>query len=170
MFSKIDHVIGAILVRLRRRQLKSLRKPDLSLIIPNLYIGGSTEINLLSQNNISSILDLRKENKDNHNELKKFSIDYLQIKIPDRDIPNNDQINSAISWINSNLKNNRKVFVHCNLGRGRAPLIACLYLISKGMTYTEAITHVKKRRRYTYFNQKQLKKLVPNWYYFDFDS
>ena len=105
MFSKIDHVIGAILVRLRRRQLKSLRKPDLSLIIPNLYIGGSTEINLLSQNNISSILDLRKENKDNHNELKKFSIDYLQIKIPDRDIPNNDQINSAISWINSNLKN-----------------------------------------------------------------
>ena len=87
MFSNFDHLKDTALVRVHRFLVKLKNDPDLSQININLFVGGATEIESLSKYNIKSILDLREEKNDNQNKLKKYSIDYLQIKIPDRSFP-----------------------------------------------------------------------------------
>jgi len=157
MFGTIDHVTGAIGVRVRRLYLGVRKKPDISFLNKNLGVGGVCKIEDLTKVGIQSILDLRQETEDSPNELEKYNIKYLQIKIPDRNIPTLIDIKNGIEWISLNLEQNKKVFVHCNLGRGRGPLLVILYLISKGQDKDEAIKYVKKIRRYSYLNKNQLR-------------
>ena len=93
---------------------------------------------------------------DNPEQIKKFGINYLRVKISDRGIPSIQDTIMAVEWIKSKLSDNDKVFIHCTLGRGRGPLLAVLYLIYQGTDKIEAITNVKKIRRYAYLNSKQL--------------
>jgi len=157
MFGTIDHVSGAIGVRVRRFYLGVRKKPDISYLDSNLGVGGVCKIEDLSKAGIQSILDLRQETEDNPHELEKYNIKYLQIKIPDRSIPTLSEIKNGTEWIALNIEQRKKVFVHCNLGRGRGPLLVILYLISKGQDKDEAIKYVKKIRRYSYLNKNQLK-------------
>ena len=158
MFSTIDHLTGAVGVRLQRVALTLLGKPDLTFLDQNLAIGGHCNIKKLWKNNIQAILDLREENQDSPQELEKYSMQYLRLPISDSSTPTLENALNAIQWIKSRLDDNRKVFVHCNLGRGRAPLLACTYLISQGIDKENALRIVQKKRKYTYLNKKQL-----NW-------
>lgn len=155
-FSKFDHIIGAINVRVHRFVQLLLNRPDVSIVTSNLFIGGVNEIKNLNKIKINAVLDLRKENHDDYDELKNYSIDYLRVGIPDRDVPSIEQTKTVLQWIDSNLGKKRRLFIHCNLGRGRAPLIACIYFIEHGMNKLEAIQLIKNIRSYTYFNSKQL--------------
>ena len=157
MFGTIDHVSGAIGVRVRRFYLSVRKKPDISFLDSNLGVGGACNLEDLSKEGIQSILDLRQETEDNPYELEKYNLKYLRIKIPDRSIPTLSEIKSGVEWIALNIEQNKKVFVHCNLGRGRGPLFVILYLISKGQNKDEAIKYIKKIRRHSYLNKNQLK-------------
>lgn len=159
MFSFFDHIWGATDVRISRFFLKISQKNDATLILPNLFLGGINDIYLLSKIGITGILDLRKEGSDDLIELKKYSISYLNIEIKDRSCPSNEQSLQAINWINLMLNKNKKIFAHCNLGRGRAPLILCLYLITTGLSSHDAISLIKSKRRYIFLNKIQLKFL-----------
>ena len=156
MFGKIDHVSGAVLVRIRRLLLKAKNNPDISFLNPNLGVGGTCNVEGIANYGIKSILDLREESMDNPEQIKKFGINYLRIKISDRGIPSIQDTMMAVEWIKSKLSDNDKVFIHCTLGRGRGPLLAVLYLIYQGTEKIEAIKNVKKIRRYAYLNSKQL--------------
>lgn len=159
MFGIIDHIIGAILVRIRRKSLSIMRKPDVSFINNRLAIGGVCDLDILAENEFSCILDMREETSYDNQEISKYFIHYLHIPTADRYAPTLDQTYQAIRWIKNNLDNNKKIFIHCNLGRGRGPMMACLYLISNGVAFDEAIKSVKHSRRYTYFNSIQLQFL-----------
>ena len=159
MFDFYDHMDGAVKVRFRRFFLKLKKQPDVSWIDDTLGVGGSSTIASLSNYGIQAILDLRSESYDNEDELQKFSISYLRIKVKDRSIPKRSDVLHAINWIEQNVKNKKKVFVHCKLGRGRGPLFTILYLISKGMEKTAAINLIKNRRQYTFLNKKQLQMI-----------
>ena len=119
-------------------------------------VGGASNIEGLVKTGINSILDLREETEDNPNDLKKYKLNYLRIKIPDGSIPSLSDAKNCIEWIKLNIEQNKRVFIHCNLGRGRAPLIGILYLISKGKDKEEAIKYVKQMRRYSFLNKNQL--------------
>ena len=156
MFSTFDHVTGAIGVRVRRYYFGVRKRPDISFLNKNLGVGGACKIEDLEKVGIQSILDLRQETEDNPHELEKYNIKYLQIKIADRSIPTISEIKKGIEWIALNIEQKKKVFVHCNLGRGRGPLLVILYLISKGQDKDEAIKYVKKIRKYAFLNKNQL--------------
>ena len=156
MFNTLDHVTGAAGVRIRRFYLSVNNNPDISFLNPNLGVGGASNIETLAKKGIQSILDLRDETEDNPDELKKYKINYLRIKIPDRSIPSLSDAKKGTDWIKSNIEQNNKVFIHCNLGRGRGPLFAILYLISQGKDKDEAIKYVKKIRKYAFLNKNQL--------------
>ncbi|MFQ5970360.1 MAG: dual specificity protein phosphatase family protein [Nitrososphaerales archaeon] len=143
-------------VRLRRIFLNASGKPDTSFINPNLAIGGVCSVERLWRDGIRAILDLREEAEDSQEDLQKYSMIYIRIGLPDRGTPTFEDASNALNWIRSNLDKNKKVFIHCNLGRGRAPLLACIYLMSAGMNAETAIRSVKRVRKYTYFNSKQL--------------
>ena len=57
MFSKIDHVSGALLVRARRLILKAKNDPDISFLTPNLGVGGACNVASVANYGIKSILD-----------------------------------------------------------------------------------------------------------------
>jgi len=156
MFNKFDHASGAVRVRIRRFFLGIKKNPDISFLEENLGVGGACDIEGLVKSGIKSVLDLRDETEDNPSDIAKYKINYLQIKIPDRSIPTLSDAKNGVEWIRSNIEQNNKVFVHCNLGRGRGPLFAVLYLISQGKDKDEAIRYVKKIRSYSYFNKNQL--------------
>lgn len=159
MFNIVDHVSGAGLVRIKRKIFSMIGKPDASCINDLMYVGGVCDVGILAKQGFSSILDMREENQIDSEEISKHSINYLNIPVTDRQIPTLAQVNQAITWLENNLQHDKKVFLHCNLGRGRGPLIACLYLISKGIVPQEAVKIMKNSRPYTYFNKKQLRFL-----------
>jgi len=159
MMDIIAHAYGAVGIRIRRYFLKRRDMPDLSFINENLCVGGVCSIQSLSRNGIQAILDLREEARDNTKEFAKYSINYLKVGIRDRKTPDKDQLNQILDWIRINVEGGKKVFVHCNLGRGRAPSIAAAYLISQGMDSKNSIKLIKKTRRYAYFNREQQKFL-----------
>jgi len=159
MFNSFDHVDGAARVRLRRLFLKKRNVPDVSYVNQSLAVGGHSSIESLHKFRFDAILDLRDEAQDDKNELKKYSISYMRVPTKDREIPTLENIFSAITWLKSKLDEEQKVFIHCNLGRGRAPFIATCFLISNGMEIKDAIKTIKKVRRYTFFNKKQLEMI-----------
>lgn len=159
MFSIIDHLYGAVDVRLNRFFLKIFHKPDATFLDSNIYLGGVNKIPILSKFGITAILDLREEANDSEIELDKYSISYLRIKIKDRSFPSEEQTLQAINWIKSMLQENKKIFVHCNLGRGRAPLISCAYFLSTGKSSSDSVSMIKSKRRYVFLNKIQLKFL-----------
>ena len=156
MFGVSDHIIGAVSVRLRRIIFRLMDKADISYVNPNLGVGGVCSIKSLLKENIHTILDLRGEAEHSPEELKKFSIYYLRLEVNDRGVPNLASAIKVIKWVKLNLDQDKKVFIHCNLGRGRAPLLATIYLISQGMKSENAIRLIKETRIYSYFNNKQL--------------
>lgn len=156
MFSTFDHLYGALTVRIHRYINKKKKSADISLINSNLFVGGTNDIEIIAKNNIQAILDLRKESHHDEDRLNKFSIQHFKLSIPDRNTPTLEETQNAIKWIDSQIIQNRKVFVHCNLGRGRGPLMVILYLISKGMNSESAINFVKKKRPFTFLNKKQI--------------
>ena len=151
--SKIDLFTGAIGIRISRK-LKSFRnKPDIVHTKGNLYFGGTTSYLQLQKAGITSILDLRAESpqeKISNNLLK-----YKKIKIIDGDVPSALQSKIIITWLEDTLNQGEKVFVHCNLGRGRATLVTALYLIHEGLSLDETLNIIKKRK-FVYLNNKQL--------------
>lgn len=159
MFGIIDHVSGAILVRIRRRSYSLLGKTDASFIDSNLAIGGACNLQILAKDGFNCILDMRQESKHDQKLILKLSLTYLRIPVTDRKAPTVSEAQMAIKWIDKNLKDNKKIFIHCTLGRGRGPMMACLYLISKGAEVNDAIKSIKQSRRYTYFNKKQLQHI-----------
>lgn len=156
MFSIFDHLYGALTVRIHRYLNKKKNLADISLINSNLFVGGTNDIEIIAKNNIKAILDLRKESNHDEDRLKEFSMQHFKLSIPDRNSPTLEETQNAIKWIDLQIVQNRKVFVHCNLGRGRGPLMVILYLISKGMNPESAIDFVKKKRPFTFLNKKQV--------------
>lgn len=61
---------------------------------------------------------------------------WLALNMIDCDNPDyyhNDMIDAALDFIDSELSSGKKVLVHCSLGESRAPSIAFLYLLHKGL-------------------------------------
>lgn len=158
MFSIFDLVCGAISIRIERMIKRIKKEPDIVFLTNNLAIGGYTNYSLLV-GKVNCILDLRKEAPSSEDFAKKLGFEYLKVGIRDGGAPNLEQVNLMINWIEDKLKNNKKVLIHCNLGRGRAPLVACIFLSSKGFSLSDCLDLVKRKRKYIYFNHEQLKVL-----------
>ncbi|MBO3801720.1 MAG: dual specificity protein phosphatase family protein [Thermoproteota archaeon] len=157
-FSVLDLIYGAIMIRLERTIKKLKKEPDIVFLSDNLAIGGYTKYSLLV-GKVDCILDLRQEAPSLENFSKELGFDYLKLGIKDGGAPTLEQVKLAIRWIKGKLRNGKKVLIHCNLGRGRAPLIACIFLCSEGFPLKNCLNLIRAKRKYVYFNSKQLKIL-----------
>jgi protein-tyrosine phosphatase len=54
----------------------------------------------------------------------------------------------------------KKVYVHCQNGHGRAPLLVAAYLVGAGKTPEEALSIIKSARPATHLNDFQMKSLT----------
>lgn len=159
MFTKFDLIIGAVGIRLLRKYKKIRNIPDVVFVKKNLSLGGKTTYEDLSKMNIDTVIDLRAEIKEEFEENNSFS--YHKIGIIDGSVPTESQINQIHKIIDDCIKQDKIVFVHCNLGRGRASLVTLSYLLREGIDWETAMT-IMKKRKFVYLNNKQL-NFLKNW-------
>lgn len=151
-----DLITGAIIARLHKALSLLRLHPNINRITQNVWVGGANHPYLITNEGFHAIVNLRTKtdlNYDSH--LQKARIKYLKKPIPDRSGISPKDLLDTIEWIDARVKNGAKVLIHCNLGRGRAPLVASSYLVYLGLGPETALLLVKRKRRVTYLNSRQ---------------
>jgi len=162
MFTLFDLAIGAVGIRISRRYKKIRNIPDIVYVKKNLAFGGVTSYSELIKLKIDSVIDLRAETPVEN--IENNLIECHKIGLLDGDIPTLSQIDMIHKIINDSEKLGKTVFIHCNLGRGRATLVTMSYLLKQDFDWDTALKKIKKRR-FVYLNKKQwsfLEKLSNN--------
>ena len=134
---------------------------DISQITDNIFIGNFTssrcKTNLIDKN-IFSILNV------SGIELIPYTVNYLFFDIDDNPRENIKCIfKECYDFIDKNVKNNKNVLVHCQMGISRSTTIVIYYLMKKNnINFEEAYNIVKEKRGVTNPNYgfiEQLKSL-----------
>lgn len=84
-------------------------------------------------------------------------IPHLQIVATDLEPLTQEQIEQGVEFIHQQVKQGKRVYVHCKAGRGRSASIVVCYLLKYGdfATVDEAIAFVQQRRRQISINAEQ---------------
>lgn len=125
-------------------------------ITPLIYLGTNmccqTHFkNQLLKKGINADISLEKEKMD-----QPFGVKYyLWLPVKDHNAPTQKQLEVGVNLIENLVKNNIKVYIHCQRGHARSATLLAAYLIKKGMTPKEAIAFIKKRRPVIHPNSAQ---------------
>lgn len=140
------------------------RVPVLQKIVPHLYVGArlrTRELDHMESVNIRCVLDLTAEFDGLGEYAEESDIDYLNIPVLDHSLPKLHQLIQACRWIDTHIKHDRAVLVHCALGRGRSVMVVAAYLLAsrKAKGIDEALTMIKGIRSTANLNKRQYRAL-----------
>ena len=135
---------------------------DCDQILPDLYVGtypqGFEDIQELKKRlRVSAVLNLQTDHdiRERGMDWKMLETHYRELdieihRVPMRDFDYDDQeekLPEAVSVLSKLLTSGHVVYLHCNAGTGRSPLVAMAYLHwCRKMTLEEAVSYVKERR------------------------
>jgi protein tyrosine phosphatase (PTP) superfamily phosphohydrolase (DUF442 family) len=129
-------------------------------VTAHLFIG--SQYNLLGLKKlkalgITAIVNMRVHNT--YNDAVHEGIKYLHLPTVDNTPPPLEILIKGADFIDEEIRNNGKVYVHCRQGLGRGPTMAMAYLIKLSMTYEEAYNMVRKVRIFINPRPGQVKRL-----------
>ena len=148
-------MVGAVASRIRRLSRSIRNEPDLDYVNDWLAVGGSSDYNLIPKAGIEAVLDLRAEAPSMEREADRLGLYYKRVGILDGGTPTIDQVREAVDWVIEQRRMGRRVLIHCNLGRGRAPLMTSIVLATIDHMGAEALKAVERVRPYIYLNGRQ---------------
>ncbi|TMO81863.1 hypothetical protein CWC16_01660 [Pseudoalteromonas sp. S3776] len=121
-----------------------------------------SDIDTLKENGITAILDVTCEFDGLEWSSTQENISYLNIPVLDHSVPTHSQLNQAINWIHHHIKEDRRVVVHCALGRGRSVFVMAAYLLSqdKNADVHQILAQIKETRETANLNKHQLRHLA----------
>ncbi len=121
-----------------------------------------SDIDTLKENGITAILDVTCEFDGLEWSSTQENISYLNIPVLDHSVPTHSQLNQAINWIHNHIKEDRRVVVHCALGRGRSVFVMAAYLLSqdKNADVHQVLAQIKETRETANLNKHQLRHLA----------
>lgn len=139
-----------------------LNNINYNYISDGIYIGNSQccqthfDENLKNKEGITVDISLQKENVD-----APFGVDfYLWMPIEDNMPPTMEQFEVCIYSIEKFISFNKKIYIHCKNGHGRAPTMVAAFLIkNKNMDANEAIEFLKDRRQTIHLAGAQIQAL-----------
>jgi YegS/Rv2252/BmrU family lipid kinase len=139
--------------------------PPIQQINNNLFLACRlfpSDIDTLKSNGITAILDVTCEFDGLEWSSTQENIKYLNIPVLDHSVPTHSQLNQAINWIHHHIKENRRVVVHCALGRGRSVFVMAAYLLSqnKNADVHQILAQIKETRETANLNKHQLRHLA----------
>ena len=121
-----------------------------------------SDIDTLKENGITAILDVTCEFDGLEWSSTQENISYLNIPVLDHSVPTHSHLNQAINWIHHHIKEDRRVVVHCALGRGRSVFVMAAYLLSqdKNADVHQVLAQIKETRETANLNKHQLRHLA----------
>lgn len=125
-------------------QIKTL---EYNYIADGIYIGNNQCCQshfdaTLKKEGISADISLEEDRVD-----APFGVDfYVWIPIRNHTAPTQEQLDFGISALEKFVSLKRKIYVHCQNGHGRAPILVAAYLIKQGKNPNEAMAFVKAKR------------------------
>ena len=150
------------LVRLMRRLPLPASRARLVWITPALAQGPRftpSQVGALARGGVNSVLDVRKEARDDEELLARHGLRLRHVPMTDRAPPTQEQLKRAVDWVMSELAQDRKVYVHCQSGVGRSVCVACAVLMRMGYGLPEAYDAVRRKRPEAVVSEKQIEAL-----------
>jgi dual specificity MAP kinase phosphatase len=131
-----------------------------SQITAHLFLGGQYNLRglkRLKQLGITSIVNLRETSiyQQAHHE----GFNYLHLPTLDNTPPTLADLIKGAEFVDNEIKNKGKVYIHCRQGLGRGPSMAIAYLLKIGTTYEDAFTLVKSVRPFIHPRPAQIARL-----------
>ena len=132
---------------------------NLTQVAPKLWVGGAIprsrygELRILG---VDAVIDLREEAKDDAAALAELGIELLHLPAKDRFAASAEQLLRGVDWALPRLAAERGVFVHCQHGVGRGPLMGVALLVAQGATPDDAYAQVRQARWQVALNDRQL--------------
>ena len=119
------------------------------------------DFDYLQAQGFDAVLDLCCDNAIEHSDCAKRGIIQHSEFVEDVHSPTQRQLDFMTLFIEGNLKAWHKVYIHCHAGAGRAPTVACAWLIRyHGFSVDEALAHLRKTRRYHKVSENQIEGLI----------
>ena len=118
------------------------------------------QLDTIRENGIHAIVNLCAEFSDLHEIEEKAGFDVFHLPIWDEDVPQMDQMEDALAWLDEAIYLGKKVLVHCRHGIGRTGTFVTAYLIRKGLGLKAASKKLKRSQANpsTYSQWKLVKK------------
>ena len=132
-------------------------------VTPQLAVGGAfrkRQIKRLSHRGVTAVVDCRIEAADDANALADARIEFLHVPTSDRHGFAFEQMRDGVEWIMRRLDAKGRVFIHCEHGVGRGPLLACAVLVAQGHSAADALKIVRSARWQALPNDRQLAALL----------
>lgn len=129
-----------------------------------LYVGRrlfGSDIKALKEQGIGAILDVTAEFDALDWSSEQADIGYLNIPVLDHKAPTEQQIHQAIQWIQQQHQQQRKVLVHCALGRGRSVFMVAAYLLARTQSrdVDKVLNNIQSQRSVARLNTSQYQQL-----------
>lgn len=134
---------------------------SLSRISAGLYVGGQHSAKgwpAMQAEGITAVVNLREAR---HDDQRKGIGGARHLHLPTADnTPLRPQdLAAGVAFIRAEIERGGKVYVHCGVGVGRAPTLAAAYLISTGLTPTEALACLRRARPFIHLTPGQKRGL-----------
>lgn len=140
---------------------------DYNYIIDGIYIGTNQccvmgLADVLKKEGITADISLEENRLD-----APFGVDvYLWIPVVDHEAPTQEQLSFGAESIERLIAQERKIYIHCKNGHGRAPTLVSAYLIRKGYEPQKAIEFIASKRKGVHTHKPQeeaLQKYYENY-------
>lgn len=143
-----------------KRRFTGLPTPKRSQITADLFLGGQYGLQalpLFKKLGVTGIVNMRSRSIYNVDETKDFHL--LHLPTVDFHPPTLQQLEKGVEFINKEIENGGKVYIHCRLGEGRGATMTLAYLISTGLTLDDAFKLIKSIRIFIHPTTAQLDRL-----------
>ncbi|MFC1576893.1 dual specificity protein phosphatase family protein [Candidatus Omnitrophota bacterium] len=131
-----------------------------SWITKNIAVGSvfkTEDAPKIKKMGVDAIIEIRSEGRDDEKRLKELGIEYLHVDVVDRYAPTQKQLNTIYGFALPLLRQNKKIFIHCQNGYGRSPLVVISILVEKGMSVGDALQLAKDKHSELAFTPQQEK-------------
>jgi len=123
---------------------------NFSYLIPSVLAGanmprGKDDLDHLVKQGIKVLVTAMEDRLD-EDMVKSAGLEYHYFPVLPYGTPSLQQIDAFVELVNRNRQKNRPVAVHCFMGWGRTGTLLAAYLVSEGMSASDAIDEVRGKR------------------------